>query len=366
MERLAAHTTYPMVEVIAVDDGSTDASREILRRWRDSGRFPAFRLLEHEHAGAIAALNAGLREARGDVVVQLDADASIETPGWVERMLPLLLFDDRVGVVTAKVVLDTGRLHACGVSLLGPEGLHDRPSRITERVGRRVWHTRVDRPLEGTSMEERRVAEVDSGIGCCMMYRRADAVQAGGYDPGFSPVWFDDIDLCIAIRREGRKVFFTPDVRIVHRVTMRDPSRGERNGIRDRALRRSRGLAARVGSVSPAVRSAVARRMGLNRPPPEHVERLLHHYGYWREKWGWDLLNPDITELRRRYGDTEICWALDPHRKAGGEELLTELTRVSQAASREILQGTRDRNPSSAPRRDARAGREGGATASAE
>ncbi len=151
LERLAAHTTYDRVEVVAVDDGSEDASREILRRWRDSGRFPAFQLLEREHGGAIEALNAGLEAAGGEVIVQLDADASIETPGWVETMLAMLLADERVGVVTAKVVLDSGLIHACGVNLVGPGGLHDRPSRITEREGRRVWHQRVERPREGTT-----------------------------------------------------------------------------------------------------------------------------------------------------------------------------------------------------------------------
>src|SRR3712207_7810459 len=49
----------------------------------------------------------------------------------------------------------------------------------------RRWHSRVARPREGHApVAETRPAEVDSGIGCCMMYRRADAQAAGGYDEG--------------------------------------------------------------------------------------------------------------------------------------------------------------------------------------
>lgn len=79
LERLATHTTYPDVEVVVVDDGSVDRSREILRRWRDSGRFTRFVLEEREASGVTATLNRGLELATGEVVVQMDADASVET-----------------------------------------------------------------------------------------------------------------------------------------------------------------------------------------------------------------------------------------------------------------------------------------------
>jgi GT2 family glycosyltransferase len=328
LERLASNTTYPNVELVAVDDGSTDRSVELLRDWARSGRIPGFRLLEQDHAGAVAALNTALAAAAGDVVVQLDADASIETPGWIERMLDLLLLDEAVGVVSAKVVLDSGLLHACGVEVVGPDGFHDRPTRITEPAGRRSWHQRVERFAEGTTAQESRVAEVDAGIGCCMMYRRSDALAAGGYDLGFSPVWFDDVDLCLAIRLGGKKVFFTPEVRVVHRLAARDGETESRPGVHGRAIGGVRRLASRAGSRWPAARAAVARGLGLNQPPPEHRDRLRHHYDYWREKWGWDLLNPDMTEVCRRYGDSELCWDMDPAKRSAGAEIVRRFDQL--------------------------------------
>ncbi len=301
LERLVANTTHPDWELIVVDDGSTDASPEILRRWRDSRRLPAMTLVEQPAAGAVAALNAALARARGELVVQLDGDATVETPGWLERMIALQASDPRVGVVGAGVVFDNGRVHAFGVELVTPEGMHDRGTRIAEPAGRRTLHSRVHRPRAEGCPEAREVAEVDATVGCCMLYPRALAQEIGGYDPGFSPVWFDDLDLCLSARRLGHKVFVAPDVRVLHRASLRNP--------RDAALGPGAAVRRALGRVTPqAAKDLVIAAARLDRPTPEQLKRLHHHYAYWREKWGWDPLNPDMDAIRRRWGATELCW----------------------------------------------------------
>ena len=317
--RLAEHTTYHDFELVAVDDGSTDRSLDILRRWRDSGRLGELRLIEREHSGVVETLNAGLRAATGELVVQLDADASIETPGWLERLVGFFLSDARIGVVTAKIVLDRGTIHACGINVIGPYGLHDRGTEVTEKHGKRTYHHRVLRPREGECEACERVAEVDAGIGCCMIYRRDVALEAGAYDPGFAPVWFDDIDLTLAIRRLGYKVFFLPDVKVIHRVGMR-AGRGEKRTPRQAAV----DVLRRAGAAFPSrTRWRVMQALNLDRPPPDHRERLAHHYAYWREKWGFDILNPDMAAVLDRWGDTEICWRHNPEMLTAGRQIVT-------------------------------------------
>ncbi|MGH8218541.1 MAG: glycosyltransferase family 2 protein [Steroidobacteraceae bacterium] len=61
--------TYLSIEVIAVDDGSTDSSPEILRSYHDK-----IRNIRQTNRGAAAARNVGIREGRGQYLAFLDAD----------------------------------------------------------------------------------------------------------------------------------------------------------------------------------------------------------------------------------------------------------------------------------------------------
>jgi GT2 family glycosyltransferase len=163
------------------------------------------------------------------------------------------------------------------------------------------------------------VAEVDSGIGCFMMYRRDDALELGGYDAEWSPVWFDDVDLCLGIRVLGRKAFYLPDVAAVHHMEARRSPTGL-------ARLRPRQLARAVGRRLPqGARDAIGSRPGLHKLAfytGEQAALLRHHEAYWRRKWGWDPFSPDMAEIERRWGGTEICWATDPVRRASGERVI--------------------------------------------
>jgi O-antigen biosynthesis protein len=300
-QRLEENTQYADLEVVVVDDGSEDRSLEILRRRRDSWRLGDFVLHDQPPSGVVVALNKGLELATGELVVQLDADATVETPGWLEKLATFLLARDDTGVVSPRVVFDSGYVHAYGVNIVGPEGLHDGSTRITEPVGRRTLHQNVERFREDDVPVPDGPVEVDAGIGCCMMYRREDALAVGGYDMGFQPVWFDDLDLALSIRhRLSKRNWFLPDVHVIHRVGLRD-TRDAGPSLRERAE-------ARVGRLLPKRVKARLAGAGVGGMPPHVRERLEHHYAYWREKWGWDLLNPDMDEVRRRYAGSTLLW----------------------------------------------------------
>ena len=97
--------THPRVNVIAVDDGSSDDSRQILSRHGD-GVAVVFK----ENGGQASALNAGMEHSEGDVVIFLDADDTLE-PQAAERVAAAFAADPLVSKVQFRmeVIDDAGR-----------------------------------------------------------------------------------------------------------------------------------------------------------------------------------------------------------------------------------------------------------------
>lgn len=84
---------YRPVEIIVVDDGSTDDSRAVITQFGDQ-----VRAIWQENRGLSAARNTGLRAARGEFIAVLDADDLYE-PDFISTLVPLLEADVEAGAV---------------------------------------------------------------------------------------------------------------------------------------------------------------------------------------------------------------------------------------------------------------------------
>lgn len=82
--------TWPSIEILFVDDGSTDRTREL------AAAFPKVRVLDQAHLGKAKAMNMAGREARGEIIFFMDADIEY-APDYVEKMVAPILSGAEIG-----------------------------------------------------------------------------------------------------------------------------------------------------------------------------------------------------------------------------------------------------------------------------
>ena len=125
-------------EIIVVDDGSTDRTPEIVKKFE-----PRVRLLRKENAGQASAFNAGIPECRGEFVAFLDGD-DWWAPGKLQAVVGALASDASIGLVGHGIteVFSDGRQHT--------ELLREVPRfRIDSAAGARLF--RLRKSFLGTS-----------------------------------------------------------------------------------------------------------------------------------------------------------------------------------------------------------------------
>lgn len=139
--------TYPRIELIAIDDGSTDGTGDLLRtlsdRWSGAGR--QMIVVSQENAGAAAARNFGLDRAKGAFICFLDADDRL-APELVDRLVAMLKADDDLVLAAplwryieadgrpTGVISDPGSLRHDAASLVVRGPLHSATG-VTVRAG---------------------------------------------------------------------------------------------------------------------------------------------------------------------------------------------------------------------------------------
>jgi glycosyltransferase involved in cell wall biosynthesis len=110
--RSALEQTYQDVEVLIVDDGSTDGTRGIVGPLLEDRRV---KYLYQENKGQAAAKNHGIREARGEYIAFLDAD-DVWVREKLEQQIPLFLRSPAVGVVYSKLAFINEAGEETGIS----------------------------------------------------------------------------------------------------------------------------------------------------------------------------------------------------------------------------------------------------------
>ena len=187
--------TYDNYEIIIINDGSTDNTREVVAPFLNRVRY-----FEQENQGVSTARNRGIYLARGELIAFLDAD-DIFMPHKLEHQVAVMEKRSEIGILNSgyRLITETGE------ELIDIERWHTIPNLTPE-----IWL--LHKPV----------------LPSAMMFRRDWLMKVGGFDPRFFAS--EDVDLVLRMAAQGCQSVWLKEITVYYRqhqssASWRDPTR---------------------------------------------------------------------------------------------------------------------------------------------
>jgi len=194
------------IEIIVVDNGSTDGSAARVRR-----DFPQVTLIANsQNVGFATASNQGLRLARGRYLLLLNPD-TVPRPGALAALVAFMDTHPEAGIAGPRLLYPDGSLQPSG---------HPAPTLLSELQDVLAWYRLTGRPRFWRSGRDySQIEEVGIVSGACLLIRRETVQEIGLLDAGFF-MYYEDADWCLRARQHDWKVYYVPQAKVVHYLAL--------------------------------------------------------------------------------------------------------------------------------------------------
>jgi O-antigen biosynthesis protein len=196
-------TEYTNFEIIIVDNQSSD--EKLLEYYMEIRNHPKVTILHYDKTFNYSELNNfAASRAKGEHLLLLNNDTEVITGEWLSAMLEQSQRKE-VGLVGAKLLYPDKTIQHCGVIIgLGGSAGHPFSREISH-------HQQGDRPDL--------ICNYSAVTAACLMIKKALFDEVGGFDTSLA-VDYNDIDLCLKIRKKGYSVVYTPYAQLYHYEAM--------------------------------------------------------------------------------------------------------------------------------------------------
>jgi GT2 family glycosyltransferase len=206
---LLERTSYPRLELIVVDNASSDDSLELLRSFE--APFPISILANAHNESFSDANNQGAEAARGELLLFLNNDIEPFEPGWLVELV---------------ACLEATRAGAVSATLIYPDEKGDSPSGYSVQSQRAWLRGSVDNLVVEPDSEQRELfdasfgEDVDSAfpIGAGFLIESELFRRIGGFTHGYV-YGAEDQDLFLKVREQGRPTLYSGRTFLIHHLS---------------------------------------------------------------------------------------------------------------------------------------------------
>jgi GT2 family glycosyltransferase len=191
--RSIADQGFPELEIIIVDNASTDETPQLLRLL-DGPRI----IRNSENRNFLLAANQAAHEGRGEYILLLNNDTQLLT-GTLNAAIGTIRTSPKIGAVGGRLILLDWSLQEAGS--------------IVWRDGSCLGYGRGDSPFAPMYMFCR---DVDYCSAAFLLTPRAVWNELGGFDEAFKPAYYEDSDYCARLWEHGLRVVYDPNAVVLH------------------------------------------------------------------------------------------------------------------------------------------------------